>query len=322
LDDTFCRVIALGHLVLLTAPLFLLVLGGYALARLGRWSKTSSEALTHFVFTVAMPALLFRMMSDFSRLPRVDARLLVAFFGGCLVVYVIGRVVGRFVFRMDGVAQSVFAVGGLFSNNVLLGVPLAKVLLGENSLPAVSLVLVFNSLLLWTLVTVSVEIAREGALSPTEIGRTLARVMTNPLIAAILLGTAFGFTGLALPDVLDRTLFLVTEAALPLSLIALGMGLAQYGTRSGIPESVGITALKLFVHPAAVFVLAWLLRLPPLETAVVVMLAAMPVGANVYLMARQFDVLSGPVATSMVLTTALAVVATPLTLALLGVKPP
>jgi predicted permease len=322
LDDTFWRVIALGHLVLLTAPLFLLVLGGYLLARFGRWSKTSSEALTHFVFTVAMPALLFHMMSDFSRLPPVDARLLVAFFGGCLVVYVIGRIVGRFVFHMNGVAQSVFAVGGLFSNNVLLGVPLAKVLLGENALPAVSLVLVFNSLLLWTLVTVSVEIAREGALSPAEIGRTLARVMSNPLIAAILLGTGFGFTGLALPEVIDHTLFLVTEAALPLSLIALGMGLAQYGTRSGVPESVGITVLKLLIHPLAVFALAWLLCLPPLETAVVVMLAAMPVGANVYLMARQFDVLSGPVATSMVLTTALSVVTTPLALALLGIKPP
>jgi len=49
---------------------------------------------------------------------------------------------------MDGAAQSVFGVGTIFSNNLLLGVPLAKTLLGEASLPAVSLVLVFNSLLL------------------------------------------------------------------------------------------------------------------------------------------------------------------------------
>ncbi|MDE2004852.1 MAG: AEC family transporter, partial [Betaproteobacteria bacterium] len=147
------------HLVALTAPLFLLVLLGYVLTRFG-WPRSASDALTRFVFTVAVPTLLFRLMSNFSRLPRVDPRLLIAFFGGCLVVYAIGRVLGASVFRMDGAAQSVFAMGGIFSNNVLLGIPLAKVTLGEASLPAVSLVLVFNSLTLWTLVTVSVEWAK------------------------------------------------------------------------------------------------------------------------------------------------------------------
>ena len=154
----------LWHLVGLTAPLFFLVFLGYVLSRAG-WPRTASDALTRFVFSVAVPTLLFRLMSDFSRLPRVDARLLVAFFGGCLLVYGAGRLAGATLFRMDGVAQSVFAMGGIFSNNVLLGIPLAKVTLGEAALPAVSLVLVFNSLVLWTLVTGSVEWARHRDLS-------------------------------------------------------------------------------------------------------------------------------------------------------------
>jgi malonate transporter len=53
------------------------------------------------------------------------------------------------------VSQSVFALGGVFSNNVMLGLPLAKVSLGEAAVPSVALVLVFNALILWTLVTVS-----------------------------------------------------------------------------------------------------------------------------------------------------------------------
>ncbi|HET9047019.1 MAG TPA: AEC family transporter, partial [Casimicrobiaceae bacterium] len=153
------------HLAGLTAPLFLLVAIGYALTRIGRWPLAASDALTRFVFTVAIPALLFRLMSDFAREPKVDARLLVAYFGACLVVYAVGRLVAVALFRMDGAAQSVFALGGIFSNNVLLGLPLAKIALGEAALPAVSLVLVFNSLLLWTLATVSVEWARNGSFS-------------------------------------------------------------------------------------------------------------------------------------------------------------
>lgn len=306
------------HLLALTAPLFLLVLLGFALSQCG-WPRTASDALTRFVFGVAVPTLLFRLMSDFSRLPRVDARLLIAFFGGCLVVYAAGRLLGFALFRMDGVSQSVFAMGGIFSNNVLLGIPIAKVTLGEASLPAVSLVLVFNSLILWTLVSVSVEWARHRDLSLRGIARTAKGVLRNPVVASILAGTVFGFMDWPLPSIVDRTLLMVSQAAIPLSLIALGMGLAEFGVRAGWRESTAIAALKLIAQPAAVYAFCRALGLPPLETGAVVLLAALPVGANVYLMSRQFGVLSGAVASAIVLTTALAALTTPLALTLLGV---
>jgi hypothetical protein len=300
----------------LTAPLFVLVGVGYVLSRWGRWPLAAADALTRFVFSIAIPTLLFRLMSDFAREPRVDARLLVAFFGGCLAVYAIARFAAFAIFRMDGVAQSVFAMGGIFANNVLLGVPLAKATLGEAALPAVSLVLVFNSLLLWTLATVSVEWARYRDFSPAGLGRTLVGVIRNPVVASILIGTAFGFTSLTLPVFIDQTLVLVSQAAIPLSLIALGMGLAGFGVKSGWRISGAIAFAKLVLHPLAVYLLARLLDLPTLETAAVVMLASLPVGANVYLMSRQFDVLTGAVASGIVLTTALAALTTPLVLTL------
>lgn len=306
------------HLLSLTAPLFLLVAIGYALTGWGRWPKSASDALTQFVFSVAIPALLFRLMSDFSRMPPVDPTLLIAYFGGCVLVFVLGRVISYAVFRRDGAAQSVFALGGMFANTVLLGIPMAKITLGDASIPAISLVVVFNSLLLWTLVTVSVEWARHGAWSWGGFRGTAWGVLKNPVVASILAGTAFSFTGARLPDMLDQTLLLMSQAAVPLSLIALGMGLAEYGTREGWQESVAITALKLVAQPAVVWLLARALRLPLLETQAVVLLAAMPVGANVYLMSRQFATMQGPVASSLVLSTALAAVTTPLILALVA----
>ncbi|TMG99907.1 MAG: AEC family transporter [Betaproteobacteria bacterium] len=300
----------------LTAPLFMLIGAGYVLTRSGRWPLVAADALTRFVFSIAIPMLLFRLMSDFAREPRVDARLLVAFFGGCFIVYAIGRLAAFAIFRMDGAAQSVFAMGGIFANNVLLGVPLAKVTLGEAALPAVSLILVFNSLVLWTLATVSVEWARHRDFSPTGLVRTLVGVIRNPIVASILIGTAFGFTGLMLPSFVDQTLVLVSQAAIPLSLIALGMGLAGFGVKSSWRISGAIAFAKLVLHPLAVYLLARALDLPALETAAVVMLAALPIGANVYLMSRQFDVLTGPVASGIVLTTVLAALTTPLVLTL------
>jgi malonate transporter and related proteins len=304
--------------VLLAAPLFVLVFVGYAIMRWGGWKKEAGDALAKFVFTIALPAMLFQLMSGFASLPPVDVRLLAAFFGGCLLVFVLGRIVSARVFGLDGVSQSVFALGGVFSNNVLLGLPLTRTLLGEEAMPAAALVVVFNALTLWTLVTVSVEWAKNGAPTIAGFGKTARGVLTNPLVAAILSGTAFSLTGLQLPGLVDQPLRLLGNAALPLSLVALGMGLAEFGVREGWHQSAAISALKLLAHPLAVWALAWLLGLPETETRAVVLLASLSVGANVYLMSRQFHVMQGPVASSLLMSTALAALTTPLVLALVN----
>jgi len=146
-------------------------------------------------------------------------------------------------------------------------------------------------------------------------------VLANPVVASILTGTAWGLAALPLPGFVDQTLALIGEAAVPLSLIALGMGLGEYGISEGWRISASMTLLKLTVQPAVVWMLARLLGLPPLETQAIVLLAALPVGVNVYLMSRQFKTLGAPVAASLVLSTALAAATTPLILTLLGAAP-
>jgi malonate transporter and related proteins len=301
----------------LSAPLFAVVGAGYALAFLPFWRALWTGWASKFVFNVALPALLFGMMSDLSTLPPVDTRLLAAFFGGCLIVFALGRLLARELFELSGAAQSVFALGGVFSNNVLLGVPLAKLTLGDAALPSVALVLVFNALTLWTLVTISVEWSRTGSLTLAGFGTTALNVLRNPIVAAILTGTAFGLSGLRLPAPLDAGLAALGDIAAPAALLVLGMGLAEYGVREDWRQSATICALKLVVHPLVVWGLALTLGLPPTELRAVVLLASLSVGANVYLMSVQFQAVQGPVASSLVLSTALAALTTPILLTVL-----
>jgi predicted permease len=305
------------HQLSLALPLFSLVLIGYLTMRLSGWPRSVSDGLSRFVFTLALPAMLFRLIANARDLHRVDARLLIAFFGGCLIVFVIGRLVSWKIFRLDGVAQSVFALGGIFSNNVMLGLPIAKVSLGEAAIPPVAMVVVFNSLILWTLVTVSVEWARYGSFSVKGFFRTARGVLTNPVVAGILSGALFGLSGWTLPAVIDSPIAMLAEAAAPMSMIALGMALVEHGVRSGIEISAAITAIKLIVQPLVVWILAWILGLPKVETQAVVLLASLAIGINVYLMSHHFRALEGPTAGALVLSTSLAAVTTPLFLALM-----
>jgi hypothetical protein len=185
-------------------------------------------------------------------------------------------------------------------------------------MPSVALVLVFNALTLWTLVTVSVEWARHGSLSLKGVGKTAHSLLKNPIIAAILGGTVFAFTGWHLPAALDATLSVVGRAAGPLALLVLGMGISKYGVGRGLRQSLAMCGLKLLVQPLVVWGLALLLGLPLIERQAVVLLGSLSVGANVYLMSSEFDTLQGPVATSLVLSTMLAALTTPLLLAIVS----
>lgn len=301
----------------LSFPLFSLVLIGYLTMRLSGWPTSVSDGLTRFVFTLALPAMLFLLMSKSRELPPVDSRLLIAFFGGCLIVFLVGRLVSWKIFELDGVSQSVFALGGVFSNNVMLGLPLAKISLGEAAVPSVALVLVFNALILWTLVTVSVEWARHGSFSVKGFARTAKGVLTNPIVVGILGGTLVSLSGWEMPEVVSSPISMIGQSGSTMALVALGMGLAEYGIRGGLRVSFAACAIKLIVLPLIVWGLAWMLGLPKMETQVAVLLSSMAIGANVYLMSRQFKALEGPTASALVLSTLLASVTTPFVLALM-----
>ncbi len=105
---------------------------------------------------------------------------------------------------------------------------------------------------------------------------------------------------------------ITTIIAVPLALVALGMSLAGYRIKDGLAISYALSTIKLIVQPLVVWGLAWAIGLPPLESKVVVLLASMSVGVNVYLMSQQFNALTGPAATSMLLTTLFSALTTPL----------
>ena len=300
---------------ILSAPLFAIVLAGFLVASWKYWNKNWTAWASKFVFNVALPAMLFHLMSDLRSMPPVKPNILLAFFGGGFVVFAAGRLFAARIFKLDGVAQSVFAMGGIFSNNVLLGLPLVKITLGPTAVPSAALIIVFNAFTLWTLVSISIEWAKHGSFSWRGMGKMALGVVTSPLVAGIVFGTLFGLSGLHLPSFADWVLKKLSDIAGPSALLILGMGLVQYGVRSGWQHSVTISTFKLLVFPAVVWALAMLLGLSPIETKAIVLLASMSIGANVYLMSMQFQTMQSAIASGMVLSTAAAALTTPLFLA-------
>lgn len=307
----------LSQQMILSAPLFSLIALGYCLGRFAGWPESASNVFNRFCFSVALPCMLFKVMSKFYLSPPVDVRLLIAYFGSCLLIYIVGRIVAKSVFGLDAISGSVFGLGGIFSNNVMLGIPVAVILLGQASLASVALVLVFNSLILWTLVTVSVEWAQSGSFSLRGIGKTLINVLRNPLIIGIFTGFSWSALHRPLPQFVDGPVSMLGQVAAPLTLVTLGMSLSHYKISQGLRESAAICAMKLVLMPGLIWAFAWALHLPRMESQVVVLLGSMAVGVNVYLMAQKFKALQGATATSMLLSTLLSTITTPILMILM-----
>jgi len=248
--------------------------------------------LSTFVFFVAIPALLFRAMAKGLPAGGLEWGILGAYYLGTAALFAAGIGVGRRVFGLGWEAALLTGMGAAFSNVVMIGLPLAYTAFGDEGLVALTLIVVFHSTLLIGGTTVGIEAVRGqgGGVLPFLRSAGLA-VLQNPVIVGLLAGIAWSFTGLEVAVPLDRLLALLGQAAAPCALFALGASLAGHRLVGGLGESLVTSTLKLLVHPLAVWLLArFVFGLSPLWTAVATMAAALPTGANLFVLAQRYDV--------------------------------
>lgn len=264
--------------------------------------------------------MLFSLMSDLSKMPPVDWRVLIAFFGSCIFVYCMRRGCGRF-FKLDNTGKTIFGMAAIFGNNVQLGVPIVQVSLGNQAMPTISLLIIFSVLLLWTTAIASVEFCKSGSTKDwVKIFRSLLKVFKNPIVLGIITGSAWGLTGWPLPDFAARTLGYISSATTPIALIVVGMGLAQHSFSAALPKGLAISSLKIIVHPILVYIFARFIGLDETTTNACVLTAALPVAINVYLMATEFRSEEGAASNAIFVSTMLSAILIPLTLTVLGVR--
>ena len=277
----------------LCAPLFLLVFLGWALIKIKLFDSAVSKALSKLVFKFLMPMLLFRQMSHLSEMPPVDLRVLIAFFGSCIVVFILGRQMGRRLFALA---------------------------LGQNAMPTISVLIIFNVLLLWTTATACVEFGRTGGnIDWAKFVTAMKGIFKNPIVLGILIGSAWGLTGLHLPAVAEKTLEHVTAATTPMALLVVGMGLAQHSFTAALPKGCAISVMKLLVQPLLVYALCRLIGLGQMETQATTLLSSLPVAINLYIMSVEFEAEEAMASNAIFVSTLISAVTVPLTMTLLAV---
>ena len=301
--------------LLIVAPVFALIAAGYAAVLFRFVSEGAHKGISEFAFSIAIPALLFRtiVVSEF---PDVSPwRMWGVYYGALALTWIAALMISALIRerrddREDGV---VFAIGSVYGNIVMLGIPLVLSALGNEAAGPMSLILSVNTPLLWLCGILQMElVSRKRTGSVLSVIRPiLADLAHNPLMLGIGFGVVWRFTGLGLTPVVDKTIELLAQAGSPAALIALGINLFRFEVKGEITSVAAMSALKLLAMPAIAFALARLMNLPPIVSGVVVLFAAMPTGANAYIFAVQYQRMVNPVSGAVALCTLLAAVTLP-----------
>lgn len=170
------------------------------------------------------------------------------------------------------------------SNAGFLGNPVAETVFGPVGLAMASVFLIPMRIMMW-----SAGIAIFTGSNDWK--KTLKKVATHPCILACFLGLVLMITGWRLPGVLSKTVTTVGNCNTALSMMVIGMILAQAdGKKADFfnGEILRYCLLRLVLMPLGVYAVCLLCGLPTLVTGVCVILTAMPAGATTSILASKY----------------------------------
>ena len=292
-------------------PVIAVILIGYLAALRGLLSDEQVAALNRFVFVISSPALLFRNVALTEFPAVIPWGLWLSYYGGLMVIMALGFFAARFVFREGpATARIIFGFGSAFSNTVMLGIPIILTAFGPAAGLPLFLVLAFHGILAFTLVLSSMEFATNPQAGFKSVLPKLLRTIREQIVMlALLAGVIWNFIGLGLAAPVDRFLDLLGSAAIPVALVAIGGRLAFISIKAAFVSALMISVFKLVLMPLTVYALAhYVFGLPPLFTATITVLAAMPSGVFTAVFAAQYETAEDTASSTIVISTLLGAV--------------
>jgi malonate transporter len=301
----------MNALINIVLPVFGIILTGYLAGRFEALGPESAAALNRFVFYFAVPANLFVFTARAPIDKIFNWPFIGAFIGGALLTLLIALIVGRLWFHHRDVATlGVVGLTAGWGNLGYLGLPLLLTVYGpDGALPTI--VSILSAMILFVGGAIAVlEGTRASGPSALSVAAHLAGTLfRNPLLISPLLGILFSMTALPLPKAASNYLDLMAAAVVPAALFALGLSLVGRKLIGNVGEEIWLAALKSVVNPIFTYVLVThVFAMDPLWSQAAIILSAMPVAANTYVIAQQYNVYFKTVSAAIVISTGMSVI--------------
>lgn len=270
------------ELLSLQFTIFVLTAVGFLLKKIKIIGQTGQKNITDLVIYVVMPCnIVTSFLSGLTPDTLRDClHILLISIGLQIFLLIYGKLLYK---TAPADRRKSLEYGTLCSNAGFLGNPIAEGVYGETGLMYASVYLIPQRIMMWS----------EGlAIFSGEKNflKTLKKVVTHPCIIACVIGTGLMLTSYTPPDVLLTPLSTIGRCNTALSMMVIGMILADIDLKTVIdPLVLRYTLHRLVIIPSLLLGVCLLTRVSPLVRGVSVLLAAMPAGATTGMLASKYD---------------------------------
>ena len=271
------------------APIFLIVLVGVVLKKIGFVNDSFLDISEKLVFKIALPIMLFLEVARGSLSELADGKLIVFCIVTVTASFIIVSLLAVACIR-DRDKRGAFVQGMCRSNFAILGVPLADNMFGEAGTTLIAIVMPFVILMFNAYSVIMLSLFSSDStqkLNGKKLLHILKNIVTNPLIIGVVLGIPFMLYGWQLPVVLNKSLNYLSGLTTPLALISLGANFRPESLRGRVGYAVLSSLGKTVVLPAIMVTIAALVGFRDASLGVILILFGAPTAVSSYIMAKK-----------------------------------
>ena len=276
----------------LALPFFGIIGLGFFCGRLMKIPEAGLQWMHFFAIYVALPALFFSLVSQTPFAELSNLAFIAATTASTYTVYTLSFCVGLIATRGDLRSAAIQALGGAYSNIGYMGPALTLAALGPGAAAPTALIFMFDNILFFSLTPLLMAAGADTQAGLFATARQIVkRIALSPFFIAVFLGLASAYFQLHPPAAVEKMLAFLRNAAAPCALFIMGVTVALRPAARLTAEIPALLALKLVVHPLLVWlVLSAAGDFGPVWTFTAVLMAALPPGLNVFVMASQYGV--------------------------------
>lgn len=271
-----------GKMLTLQAQLFILILLGVLLAKLGVITAAGRKCLSSLLIDLILPCNIVNSFLGGTAVTADFMKNCLCAFCVCTVIQLTAILGSRVLFRrVERAKRSVLSYGMICSNSSFIGLPVAETLYGSMGVMVTSIFQIPIRFTMWT--------AGLSLFTNVERRDALKKLAVHPCIIAIFVGLALMVLPVKLPGFALETVTVLGRCCIPVSMLVIGSILAGANIRSLFdPKVLWFCFLRLIAFPMVVYGVLYFLPIDPLLKSISVLMTGMPAGSTTSILAEQY----------------------------------
>ncbi len=269
-----------------TIPIFLVMVLGYFLRRIGMLNDNFVSVSNKFNFAVTLPVLVYRDLASVDILAVFDFKYVIF----CAVATSVGFwgswAVAKLTLK-DRSLRGAFTQAAFRSSAAVMGLAFIQNIYGESAMGSLMIIGAVPLYNIYSVIVLTFEgDYEEGERDMGRIRQAGINILKNPIIIAIELGVVVALLGNPMPTLVTSTVDTVAKMATPLALVGLGAGFEGGKALKKLKPTLGASFIKLIAQAAIFIPLAAHFGFTGEKMVALAVMLAGPATPSCYIMAK------------------------------------